>query len=72
MRRWADILWLLLVGAYSSAWCVTAAAELGATFDEPFYLNAGLNSWRTGSNKPLIKSATVVLPAPDGPVMTLS
>ena len=61
MRRWADILWLLLVGAYSSAWCVTAAAELGATFDEPFYLNAGLTSWRTGSNKPLMSAGTLPL-----------
>ena len=61
MRRWADILWLLVVGAASSAWCVTAAAELGATFDEPFYLNAGLDAWRTGSNKPLMSAGTLPL-----------
>jgi hypothetical protein len=61
MRRGIDILWLLVVGAASSAWCVTAAAELGATFDEPFYLNAGVNAWRTGSNKPLMSAGTLPL-----------
>ena len=40
--RWIDGLWLLAFGLASSAWCLTAAAELGATFDEPLYLNAGL------------------------------
>ncbi|QDU22674.1 hypothetical protein [Urbifossiella limnaea] len=61
MKRWPDALWLLLVGVYSSAWCVTAAAELGATFDEPFYLASGLNAWRTGSNKPLMSAGTLPL-----------
>jgi hypothetical protein len=61
MGRRADILWLLVVAAASSAWCVTAAAELGATFDEPFYLNAGLTAWRTGSNKPLMSAGALPL-----------
>lgn len=61
-RRWADILWLLLVGVYSSAWCVTAAARLGATFDEPHHLNAGLTAWRTGSNKLLMTAGCMPLP----------
>ncbi|HEX4609283.1 MAG TPA: glycosyltransferase family 39 protein, partial [Urbifossiella sp.] len=62
MGRRADILWLLVVGAATSAWCVAAAGELGATFDEPFYLHAGLESWRTGSNKPLMSAGCMPLP----------
>ncbi|MFO0938800.1 MAG: hypothetical protein U0798_20035 [Gemmataceae bacterium] len=36
--------------------------RLSATFDEPFYLEAGLISWRTGSNKVLMKAGTMPLP----------
>jgi hypothetical protein len=60
--RWFDALWLLVFGLASSAWCMTAAAELGPTFDEPLYLNAGLASWRTGSNKLLMSAGTMPLP----------
>src|SRR5437016_353480 len=60
--RWIDGLWLLAFGIASSAWCVTSAAELGATFDEPLYLNAGLTGWRTGSNKLLMSAGTMPLP----------
>ncbi|AWM40571.1 hypothetical protein GobsT_09090 [Gemmata obscuriglobus] len=60
--RWADALWLLAVGVASSVWCVTAAAQLGATFDEPLYVKAGLTSWRTGSNKLLMRAGTMPLP----------
>ena len=40
MRR-LDVAWLLLWAALSSAWCLSAARDLSATFDEPFYLRAG-------------------------------
>ena len=60
--RRVDIVWLLAFGVASSAWCLSAAAELGATFDEPLYLNAGLTSWRTGSNKLLMSAGTMPLP----------
>ncbi len=60
--RWADLVWLLAVGLASSAWCLTAAARVGVTFDEPFYVKAGLVSWRTGSNKLLMKAGTMPLP----------
>ncbi len=56
-----DVIWLLAFGLASSAWCLTAAGQIGATFDEPFYLNAGLNSWRTGSNKPLMSAGAMPL-----------
>lgn len=60
--RWVDLVWLLVFGIASSAWCLTAATRLGATFDEPFYIKAGLTSWRTGSNKLLMRAGTMTLP----------
>src|SRR5438132_1581023 len=44
----AEWLWFLAWGVASSVWCVSAAGQLGATVDEPFYLDAGLKCWRTG------------------------
>jgi hypothetical protein len=61
MRR-SDVAWLLVWAALSSAWCLSAARDLSATFDEPFYLRAGLNSWRTGSNYELMRAGTMPLP----------
>lgn len=60
--RWYDAMWLLVFGIASSAWCVTAATQLGATFDEPFHMNAGLTAWRTGSNKLLMSAGCMPLP----------
>src|SRR5262249_24204553 len=37
-ERAFDWLWLLVWGLASSVWCVTAACRLGATFDEPLYV----------------------------------
>ena len=65
MRRsgwWVDVGWLILLGAASSAYCLTAAQHLGATFDEPHHLNAGLAGWRTGSNKLLMSAGCMPLP----------
>jgi hypothetical protein len=56
-----DWLWFLALGAASSAWCVTAARELGATFDEPVYVAQGLEFWRTGSHAGLMKLGTMPL-----------
>jgi hypothetical protein len=61
MRRF-DVAWLALWGILSSAWCLTATRELSATFDEPFYLRAGVESWRSGSNRELMKAGTMPLP----------
>jgi hypothetical protein len=60
--RWADGVWLLAFGLASAAWCLTAATRLGATFDEPLYVKAGLVNWRTGSNKLLMRAGTMPLP----------
>jgi hypothetical protein len=63
-----DGLWFLVFALGSTVWCLTAAAELGATFDEPFYLHAGLEGWRNGTHHPLLQKGTMPLP---GDVATL-
>jgi hypothetical protein len=60
--RLMDWTWFLAWALASSLWCVTAARELGPTFDEPFYVTRGLEAWRTGSYKPLMKAGTMPLP----------
>jgi hypothetical protein len=64
-RRWRafDALWLAFWIAASSAWCVSAAGELSATFDEPLYIARGLDGWRTGSHAGLLRKGTMPLPA---------
>lgn len=58
----ANWLWVIVLGVASSAWCVTAAARVGVTFDEPFYVKAGLARWRTGSPYMLMRAGTMTLP----------
>jgi hypothetical protein len=60
--RLTDALWLLCWGVLSSAWCLTAAERLSATFDEPTYLRVGLERWRTGSTGGLLRLGTMPLP----------
>ena len=60
--RVADWLWFLACGIASSVWCWTAARELGATFDEPIYIQRGLEAWRTGSHQGLLQLGTMPLP----------
>ncbi len=62
-ERLFDVGWLALWVVASSIWCVSASTRLGATFDEPTYLQHGLQGWRTGSYKPLIDLGTMPLPA---------
>ncbi|MCI0704005.1 MAG: hypothetical protein L0241_23345 [Planctomycetia bacterium] len=45
-RWWVDLLWLALLAAWSAAWCLTASPRIGATYDEPRYLEVGLEDWR--------------------------
>jgi hypothetical protein len=61
--RRVDLLWLAVGLAASACWCLTSAARLGATFDEPIYLTRGLESWRTGSHAGLMRLGTMPLPA---------
>jgi hypothetical protein len=57
-----DILWFLVCAVASSVWCVTAAGRLSATFDEPIYLQRGLEHWRTGSYSGILRLGTMPLP----------
>ncbi len=60
---WFDRIWLLALIAASSVWCLTASARLGVTFDESFYVPAGLAGWRDGTNERLTFWGTMPLPA---------
>ena len=61
-RRAVDVVWVLLCGVLSSVWCLTAARDLGVTFDEPIYIEKGLERWREGTLTPLIRLGTMPLP----------
>jgi len=56
-----DGVWLFCFGLASTLWCLSAAAELGATFDEPTYLRYGLEHWHTGSYKQLMRLGSMPL-----------
>jgi hypothetical protein len=48
----------------ASCWLsISAAGQLGATFDEPLYIARGLDFWRTGSHAGLMRLGTMPLPA---------
>ncbi|HVA48771.1 MAG TPA: glycosyltransferase family 39 protein, partial [Pirellulales bacterium] len=68
--RWFDGLWLTACLAASSVWCISAGRQLSATFDEPLYLERGLEVWRTGSHAGLMKLGTMPL-AIDGCTLPL-
>src|SRR5947209_3636469 len=57
-----SIIWFLACALLSSAWCVSSGFQLGATFDEPIYLQKGLEHWRTGSHEGLLRLGTMPLP----------
>src|SRR5260370_23642135 len=56
------VCWVAAWALLSSAWCVTTARRIGATFDEPTYVTEGLLRWRTGSTAGLMKLGTMPLP----------
>jgi hypothetical protein len=57
-----DVAWLAVLFAWSAGWCLTAAPRLGPTYDEPFYLEAGLEAWRSGSIERLATHGVMPLP----------
>ena len=59
MDRRFDLAWILFWGILSTLWCLTAARDLSATFDETLYLNWGMESWRSGSNYWLMRAGTM-------------
>jgi hypothetical protein len=56
--------WIVLgaIAAASSVWCITAARSIGPVFDEMIYLRVGLDFWRTGSHRELLRLGTMPLP----------
>jgi len=56
--------WLVLgaIAAASSVWCIAAARSIGPVFDEMIYLRVGLDFWRTGSHRELLRLGTMPLP----------
>ncbi len=61
-RPWLDWAWLVLCLLLATLWCVTASSRLSATFDEPNYVSNGLEGWRSGSYKLLMRQGTMPLP----------
>jgi hypothetical protein len=61
-ERLRDWFWFLAWGMASSVWCVTAASQLSATFDEPIDLHRGMEWWRTGSHRSLLRVGAMPLP----------
>lgn len=61
-ERQIDWLWLIACGVASSIACICSAQSVGVTFDEPTYLEHGMNFWHTGSHHPLMKLGTMPLP----------
>src|SRR5262249_43665603 len=61
-ERSCNYIWFLACALFSSAWCIAAAFELGATFDEPLYLERGLDYWQPGSPGCLLRVGTMPLP----------
>src|ERR1700756_2123398 len=60
--RLMDWLWLLAWGIAPPVWCCTTARQLGASFNEPVYVNRGLDVWRSGSHAGLMQLGTMPLP----------
>ncbi|MFL5246109.1 MAG: hypothetical protein ACJ8FY_28910 [Gemmataceae bacterium] len=60
-ERFINWAWLLGWGLASSIWCLTAAQQLGATFDEPLYITRGLEGWRAFSHQGLMRKGTMPL-----------
>jgi hypothetical protein len=59
--RMGDWLWLLACVLLSSAWCLSAGARLGVTFDEPIYVTTGLADWQSGGHRGLMRLGTMPL-----------
>jgi hypothetical protein len=64
MRQWPwiDVAWFLLLFACSACWCVLGAGEIGPTFDEPIYIEKGVERIHTGKIGGLMKLGTMPLP----------
>ncbi|HZZ81263.1 MAG TPA: hypothetical protein VFE62_22355 [Gemmataceae bacterium] len=57
-----DLGWLLICGTFAMVWCWSAGHALGPTFDEPFYMRAGLTNWHNLNHRELLCAGTMPLP----------
>jgi hypothetical protein len=60
--RWFDWIWLVVWCVASTAWCLGAARQLGATFDEGTDIARGMEWWHDGTHRSLLKVGTMPLP----------
>ncbi len=58
-----SLAWFFCCGILSTAWCWTAAHAIGPTYDEPFYIQAGLKNWHDLNHRELLTQGTMPLPA---------
>lgn len=68
--RTLDRVLLVAAAGLTSAWCLVATRHLGATFDEPFYIESGLHFWRHLDPGPLLEAGTMPL-APEAQALPL-
>ena len=61
-EKWIDRAWFAFWFIASSLWILTAAQQVGTTFDEPVYFTGGLQFWRHGSHHDLLRLGTMPLP----------
>ena len=52
----------LVVALATTLWIIGSSQRLSATFDEPVYLQCGLNCWSHHTHKPLMRLGTMPLP----------
>jgi hypothetical protein len=60
-ERIIDLAWLLCWGALSTVWCWSAGHTLGSTYDEQFYVQAGLKNWHEFNHRELLRQGTMPL-----------
>ncbi len=58
-----DLLWLFACAVLASIYCVTSATQLGATVDEPDYIQLGMTRWRTGRHNLFVNAGIMPLSA---------
>ena len=57
------VAWCLFWGAFSAFLCGTAAHAIGPTYDEQFYVQAGMKNWRDWNHRELLTQGAMPLPA---------
>ena len=62
-EKLGNVACILLWGVLSTAWCWSAGHALGPTFDEPFYIQAGLKNWHDLNHRELLTQGTMPLAA---------